>query len=288
MEAASSHPEFFHTLIALVLVSVASVVGSVSFALGKRLQLLLPYLLSAAAGALLGTALYSLLPEALERASSKSVGLVLIAGFIVSFLVERLLGFSSAAHEAESASHILAAVEGGAGFHHRHEHNSALRKPLVMNVLLSGAIHSLVDGVGIAVAFSSSHSAGVATAVAVLLHEVPHHIADVGVLIYSGISKPRAIALNLLATTGCATGGVLVLVFGSGAGTLAHILLPFTAANFLYIAVGILMPELQREPSRRRALLQVLTLLIAVISVSSISHYFPEETSNPTLAHMLK
>jgi hypothetical protein len=62
MEAAS-HPEFLHTLLALVLVSVASVVGSLSFAFGKRLQLLLQYLLSAIAGALLGTALYSFYPK---------------------------------------------------------------------------------------------------------------------------------------------------------------------------------------------------------------------------------
>jgi zinc and cadmium transporter len=260
-----------------------------SFAFGKRLQLLLPYLLSAAAGALLGTALYSLLTEALERSSSsRRVGLILIAGFLVSFLLERLLGFSFVEKEAQTASHIGVAVSHATSFHHRHEHQKAVGKPLVLNVLLSGAIHSLVDGVGIAVAFSSSHSAGVATALAVLLHEVPHHIADVGVLIYSGISRPRAIALNLLATTGCATGGVLVLIFGSWASALADILLPFTAANFLYIAVGILMPELQREPSRRRSLLQVMTLLVAVITVSSISHYFPEEAGASTLAHMLK
>jgi zinc transporter ZupT len=78
------------------------------------------------------------------------------------------------------------------------------------------------------------------------------------------------------------------LIFGSWASDLAHVLLPFTAANFLYIAVGILMPELQHEKSPRRSLLQVLTLFLAVIGVSSISHYFPEEASSSTLAHVLK
>jgi zinc transporter ZupT len=46
------------------------------------------------------------------------------------------------------------------------------------------------------------------------------------------------------------------------ASPLADILLPFTAADFLYIAVGILVPELQREQSRHRSLLQAMTLLL--------------------------
>jgi zinc and cadmium transporter len=261
---ATPHPELLHTLIALGLVSVASVVGSISFALGKRLQLVLPYLVSAAAGALLGTALYNLIPEALEHsASSKRTGLLLIFGFLLSFVIERLLGMLF-----------------------RSDHHAG-SKSLVTNVLLSGAVHSLVDGIGIAVAFATSHAAGVATALAVLLHEVPHHIADVGVLIYSGLSKRRAILLNLLATTGCATGGVLVLLFGSLTSALTSILLPFTAANFLYIAVGILMPELLREKSQLRSLAQIAVLVAAVLIIASLSHYFPEN-GDSSLAHLME
>jgi zinc and cadmium transporter len=286
---ATPHPELLHTLIALALVSVASVVGSVSFALGKRLQLVLPYLVSAAAGALLGTALYNLMPEALEHsASSKRTGLLLTFGFLLSFVLERLLGMLFRSdHHNENAAALATAVGQSSSIHHTHEHHHAGRKSLVTNVLLSGAVHSLVDGIGIALAFATSHAAGVATALAVLLHEVPHHIADVGVLIYSGLSKRRAILLNLLATTGCATGGVLVLLFGSLTSALTPVLLPLTAANFLYIAVGILMPELQREKNQRRSLVQMAVLVAAVLVVASLSHYFPE-SDNPSLAHLMK
>ena len=282
------HPELFHTLIALAAVSIASVVGSVSFALGKRLQAVIPYLVSAAAGALLGTALCNLVPEALERSTSgRTIGLLLTFGFLLSFVVERLLGMVFHEEHTESVSAMAAAVGETARIHHTHEHNQANKKSLITNVLLSGAVHSLVDGIGIAVAFTSSHAAGVATALAVLLHEVPHHIADVGVLIYSGISKRRAILLNLLATTGCAVGGVLVLLFGSSASVVTPVLLPITAANFLYIAVGILMPELQRERNQRRSLGQIAVLITAVLVISSLSRFFPE-TSNSTLAHLMK
>lgn len=284
---AAPHPELVHTLIALGLVSLGSIVGSLSFALGKWLKTAIPYLVSAAAGALLGTALCNLLPEALEHStSSNKLGLLLTLGFLISFLLERLLGmlFREGPNDHEAILEVGSAAVIG---HHLHQHQQPGGKTLVTNVLLSGAIHSLVDGIGIAAAFSSSHTAGVATTLAVLLHEIPHHIADVGVLIYSGVPKGRAILLNLLATSGCATGGVVVLLFGTSAGVLTSTLLPITAANFLYIAVGILMPELQRERNQARSILQMAALLATVLILISVSHYFPE-SKQPSLAALTR
>lgn len=89
---AGHHSEILHTLIALSIVSAASVVGSISFALGKRLQQALPYLLGAAAGALLGTAITHMLPEAVERiGEGNRLSLLLLTGFLISFFMERLL-----------------------------------------------------------------------------------------------------------------------------------------------------------------------------------------------------
>jgi zinc and cadmium transporter len=283
------HPELFHTLIALALVSIASVVGSVSFALGKRLRPVIPYLVSAAAGALLATALFHLVPEALEHSSSsREIGFLLTLGFLLSFVLERLLGMLFRDDHNQNVANLAATGDEGSNIHHTHEHHHASGKSLITNVLLSGAVHSLVDGIGIAIAFTSSHAAGVATALAVLLHEVPHHIADVGVLIYSGLSKKRAMLLNLLATTGCATGGALVLLFGSSASILTPVLLPLTAANFLYVAIGILMPELQRERNQRRSLVEMAVLIAAVFIVVALSHYFPEDPASSTLSHLMK
>jgi zinc transporter ZupT len=84
--------EILHTLIALCIVSGASVIGSHSFALGRRLRAALPYFLGAAAGALLGTAVTPMLPEAIQRVGvGNRLSILLLAGFLISFFLERLL-----------------------------------------------------------------------------------------------------------------------------------------------------------------------------------------------------
>ena len=210
------HSEILHTLIALCIVSSASVIGSVSFALGRRLQALLPYLLGAAAGALLGTAVTHMLPEAMQRVGvGNRLSLLLVAGFLISFFLERLLWIlfrGSGVTDDHGHLHVE-----GESFHHGHERDRHGHVGLVGNILFGGAVHSFMDGIAIATSFLVGHNIGVATTIAVLLHEVPHHIADVGVLVYSGLTRRRAVLLNSVATFGCAMGGVLVLVFGNAA-----------------------------------------------------------------------
>jgi zinc and cadmium transporter len=280
MSAAPPSSELLNTLGALALVSLASLVGSVNYAFGKRLQVALPFLLSAAAGALLGTALFELLPEAWEHTGSvRNTAFWLTVGLLLSFGADRLLGLLLARSEAEDTHQLAAAVQKTvnppAAAHHHHG-SSTSRRALPSNVLIGGAIHSVVDGIGIAAAFTSSRRAGVATTLAVLLHEVPHHVADIGVLIYSGFSKRRAIGFNLLATSGCAAGGILVLLFGASTRILTAVLLPMTAANFLYVAVGVLMPELGGERQRRRAILQYAILVGTALAIYGLSRLLPE------------
>ncbi|HMF78247.1 MAG TPA: ZIP family metal transporter [Bryobacteraceae bacterium] len=266
------HSEIIHTLAALTIVSAASLAGSASFALGKRLDAALPYLVSAATGALLATAVTHLLPEAIQQFGYGSKFCVLLLfGFLVSFLLERLVWVLF----QKTRNGVTAAAErdGSKIIHHAHEHCRPHGIPLSTNILLSGAIHSLVDGMAIAAAFGVGHSAGVATTIAVLLHEVPHHIADVGVLMYTGLTKSRAIVMNLFATTGCAMGGVVVLAVGTGAGNVSQVLLPITAANFLYVAIGILMPELQKERDGRRSMAQVVCLLATLLFIFELGRF---------------
>ncbi|MDQ2898353.1 MAG: ZIP family metal transporter [Acidobacteriota bacterium] len=238
----------FYTLASVVLVSGASLVGMLTLALGRRLRRALPYLVSLAAGALLGAAAAHLLPEAVERlGAGRRFSALLIAGFLGFFLLERTLSLVFG-NRLEST---------GAHAHHGHSGGPTL----IANILLGGAIHSLIDGVAVASAYTASASAGLATTIAVLLHEVPHHIGDVGVLIYGGLPRRRAVLLNLLATASAVLGACIVLLAGSKSEALTSALLPITAASFFYIAVANLMPELQRERNVRRSIGQVAVLL---------------------------
>ena len=257
---AAPHPELLHTLIALTAISLASLAGSVSFTLGRRLPSFLPYLVALAGGALVGTAVTHLLPESIERLGNvREAMLLLLVGLIGSFLLERLLSITLNRH-----------------FHHTYQHPPQSGRPLAFNILLSGATHSFVDGVSIAVAFAAGHRVGIVTTLAVFLHEVPHHIVDVGVLIYTGMGRGRATLLNLIATSGCAIGGVLVLIAGLKSAAFTYTLLPIAAANFLYIGLAILVPELQREENGRRSLLQLAGFVIAAALMTMLTYWSPE------------
>ncbi len=259
----SRHSETLHTLLALAAVSVLSLSGILIFVFGKRLNRKLPYFAALGAGALLGIAFAHLLPEAIEKTGAgRRLSVLLIAGFLGSFLLERVLSSVFQNRPQESGDFTPAAEFGG--IHHSHEHNPASGRPLVVNILVGGAIHSFMDGLAIATGFAVAHSVGLAATIAVLLHEVPHHVADVGVLIYGGLPKLRAVLWNALAGCACLAGGGFVLLLGSHVANLTAFLLPITAANFLYIATAILMPELQKERNGWRSLKQILCLFAGV------------------------
>ncbi len=228
----SSHPETIHTLLAIGLVSLLSLSGILTFVLGNRLGKALPYLVGAAAGALLGIAFAHILSEAVEKTGTgPKLGLLLMSGFLGSFLLERSL--SIFLHKETGRSDENRKESASSSFHHLHERDQASGRPLVANILFGGAIHSFIDGVAIATGFAASHKLGVAATVAILLHEVPHHVADVGVLIYGGLGKAPAVLWNTLAGCTCIVGGGLSLLLGQHVTHLEAILLPVTAANFI-------------------------------------------------------
>jgi zinc and cadmium transporter len=278
--------EVLQTFLAVSAVSAASLIGAATFTLGKRFQSATPYLLSSASGALIASGLCSLLPEALERNRSfQAVGLLLGLGFLFSFLLERLSDWALGLQHSEDVEHLEAIAEQQATSRPSTHPAGGLGRSLITNLLVSGAVHSFVDGIGIAVAFAAGHTAGVATTTAVILHEVPHHMANVAVMVAGGLGRARAIVLNLLVTSACAAGACLVLLFGFRTQSVVAALLPLTAGNFLYIAVGLLMPELQRERSRSRSIWQVTTLVLTFALVGILSFAFPESPALDVVPH---
>ena len=225
-----------------------------------RLSRVIPPLLSLAAGALLGTAFGHLLPESIERlGTGRRLSVLLLAGFVTFFVTEKLLGlwFGRASGDLD----------------HRHEHlptpetavaeyaepkDLKSQKPVIANLLIGAAIHSFIDGMALGTAYSAGTNLGVITTIAVLFHEAPHHIGDVSILIHKGVPVKQAVGLSLLAGATAALGGLLVLLVGERSMATTTVLLPFTTANFLYIASSSLMPELQHERGLGRSFAQML------------------------------
>jgi zinc and cadmium transporter len=141
---------------------------------------------------------------------------------------------------------------------------------MVTNLLFGAAVHSLIDGMAIATAYTVGTRLGVITTIAVLFHEAPQHIGDVSILIHKGIPIARAVLLSLLAGAAAALGALLVLLVGTQSIGVTTILLPFATANVLYIASANLMPELQNERGLRQSLMQTF-LFVAGCSVMFVS-----------------
>ena len=250
-----------NTLIWIILATLVSGVLSV-LAAGTFLALpskqregVLPHLVSFATGALLGAALLALIPHAVEAAGMENVhevGIALIAGIALFFVLEKFLLWRHC-HDDHCDEH---AVEDT----HGHQHAHARRKASGSLVLIGDALHNVLDGVLIAAAFLTDAHLGIVTTVAIAAHEIPQEVGNFAVLLHSGISRGRALALNLLTSLTAVIGGVV----GFFALQTALAALPFAlavaAASLLYVAVADLIPGLHRRVDPRSSVTQVLLI----------------------------
>ena len=266
------HPldiHWIYTFESVALIAAVSLTGMFALSVSPlRLSRIVPFLVSLAAGALLGTAFGHLLPESIERVGAgRELAGLLLAGFVTFFVLEKCLGVLCN-RNGEDHRHI----------YHGHDHlhpqanlrtaDASLQngnRPMITNLLVGAAIHSLVDGMAIATGYCTSTRLGVITTIAVLFHEAPHHIGDVSILIHKGVPVVRAVLLNLIAAGTAALGALIVLLLGSRLMGVATVLLPFTTANFLYIASASLMPEMQHECGFRRSVTQTTLFLVGSV-----------------------
>ena len=221
----------------------------------------LPHLVSFATGALLGAALLALIPEALERAGmggAYGIGMALVAGIVLFFILEKLVLWRHS-HSGEYADH---------GAHHaHHEHREQASAVLV---IIGDSIHNALDGVLIAAAFLTDVKLGIVTSIAVMTHEIPQEIGDFAVLLHSGMSRTRALALNLLTSLTSMIGGVIGYFALARSMDMLPYAIAVAAACFLYVAVADLIPGLHRRvrPSESVAQVLLITLGLVVIAVA--------------------
>jgi zinc and cadmium transporter len=226
---------------------------------GRMRALALPHLVSFATGALLGAALLALLPSAIKEAGSDGVygiGLALVAGIGIFFILEKAVLWRHS-HSGEYADH---------GAHH--DHHQHREEASAVLVLIGDSMHNALDGVLIAAAFLTDVQLGIVTAIAAVTHEIPQEIGDFAVLLNSGMSRGRALFLNMVTSLTSVIGGV-VAYYG-----LKHVehLLPYAlavaAASFLYVAVADLIPGLHRKVDMRTSIMQVLLIAAGIGAIA--------------------
>ena len=237
-------------LIATIIISLIAFVGAFTFLLKKELlNKALLVLVALSTGALLGGAFLHLLPEAIaEKDADLAVFLYLLLGFSIFFVLEQFL-------------------------HWRHQHSAAPNvKPFSYLILVSDAVHNFIDGLVIAASFVTSFPLGVATTLAVSLHEIPQELGDFAVLIYGGFRPKRALLLNFIAQLTAILGGVTGYLASSVMQTSVIYLLPFAAGNFIYIAAADLIPEIKHQVSLRRSVIHFVVFLIGIAIMLAIKY----------------
>jgi zinc and cadmium transporter len=252
------------TLIAIILGTLVAGIGSVWLAAALSFGVLAKYtqhMLSLAAGALLATAFMHLLPEAFEsQASAQQLFAALLVGLVFFFLLDK----------AELWHH---GHEHGGGHDHSHHHgHSHEAKSGGWAVLAGDSVHCFGDGILIASAFMADIRLGIVASLAVLAHEVPHHMGDLVVLRQSSNNNRRTALIKVtLAGAVTALGGVLGYALVDQLFDFLPFFLVIASSSFIYVALADLIPQLQKRAALRETAAQIAWLLIGIGLVTLIS-----------------
>ena len=261
----------YMTLLAILAATLLAGVGSVWLAALLGFGILARYtqhMLSLAAGALLATAFMHLLPEAFEsQVGPDQLFPTLLAGLIFFFLLDKaeLWHHGHEHHHAHHHSHDEHKVHEG----HQHRTGGSWA------ILTGDSVHCFGDGVLIASAFVADMRLGVVAALAVLMHEVPHHMGDLAVLRQA--SDNRRIALLKVSLAGAVTamGGLVGYFLVAQLRDYLPYFLAIASSSFLYVALADLIPQLQKKLSASETAAQIFWLAIGmgmVTLASSLTH----------------
>ena len=256
---------------ALAAILVACVAGSVlSLAIAALVAFrvrarFIPTLVSYAVGALLGVVFLDLLPHLFEQSRNPArVAAFILFGILAFFILEKLLLWRHHHHgdEVEPAAAHGAAAAHDHGHDHDHDHGRS-----GWMIVIGDGFHNFTDGIIIATAFIADLRLGVVTAVAIIAHEIPQEIGDFLVLLHSGFSRAKALALNAL--SGLATLAGALLGYFALAPVAAWIpdILAIAAASMIYVAVADLIPGLHKRTAIRESLVQVAFIAAGIASI---------------------
>ena len=248
----------FYSLTAVLIISLVSILGI--FGLITKLPSFSKFslgLVGIAVGSLLGDAFIHVLPEANRQIhNSLVVSLLTILGMLLFFILEKVVRWRHC-HDPDCLD-----AEDDHGHHSDH---------IVSISLVGEAFHNFIDGVIIASSFIISPGLGLATSLAVLLHEIPQEIGHFGIFIHQGLSLSKALSLNLISAGFAFLGVISIIIIGSSIGNFSAYVLPVTAGGFIYLASSDLIPELHRhEPNISSSLLQVLLVLLGVALMAGL------------------
>ncbi|HEX9608622.1 MAG TPA: ZIP family metal transporter [Candidatus Paceibacterota bacterium] len=238
----------------VVIVSLISLIGIITLSWQERfLQRCLFVLVSLAVGALFGDAIIHLIPEALSGFDkSESAALWVLGGVLLFFSIEKFLHWHHH-HSTHGAFEM-----GGTPTHAAH------KNPLGALIFTADGLHNLIDGIIIGASYLISIEVGVATTLAVILHEIPQEIGDFAILLHAGYSKAYALFINFSSALLAIVGVLIVFTLESASEQFLPAMTALAAGSFLYIAGSDLVPELHKVTRFQESLIQFTAIVLGI------------------------
>ena len=220
----------------------------------------IPSLVSFAIGTLLGAAFLEVIPHAFEQGEAHTVAASILGGIFAFFVLEKLLLWRHC-HTEHCEVHDPHPPAGAST--HDHGRSGTL-------IVVGDTVHNFVDGLLIAAAFLQSTELGLIAAIAIIAHEIPQEVGDFLILLHSGYSRMKALAMNLISSLATVVGGVIGYFALQHVSGMEPVLLGFVAASMIYVAVADLIPGLHRRPELRDTASQSLLIALGIGTIALV------------------
>ena len=248
---------------ATTIVSLLSLVGVFALSLKERtLHSILFVLVAFSAGTILGAVYFDLLPEAMELVGESVAAVYITLGFTVFFFLERFIyWYHGHGHESDISAEM--------------PDRTTAKSFAYLNIIGDG-IHNFVDGMIIAASFLVGFSVGLATTIAVIFHEFPQEMGDYGILVYAGFKRGKALLINFVVALTVVLGGLSAALFIEMVEAFSGLLIALSAGGFIYLAASELIPELHKEKSLKKSVIQFIFFILGITLIWSLGVIFPE------------
>jgi len=237
---------WLYALGSVTVISLISLVGVITLSFSElRVRQLLSLFVALSVGALFGDVFIHILPELFLGVSQPiNLTIFILVGLLIFFVLEKFLHWH----------------------HHHHVENCEHKivHPLGYLNLVSDGLHNFIDGIVIGVSYLAGTEIGIATTLAVILHEIPQEIGDFAVLLHAGFTRHRALILNFLSALLAVAGVIVAIIFGKRLNTFMPIALALAAGGFLYIAGSDLVPELHKTTDLKKSGAQLFAIGIGI------------------------
>lgn len=215
-----------------------------------------PLLVSYAIGALLGAVFLEILPHSLSLGVAPEMVLsVVLGGILVFFMLEKMVLWRH-----DHSHHAMHEVSHSHSHHHAHESGARTGAMIV----IGDSFHNFVDGIIISAAFTTDIKLGTITALAIIAHEIPQETGDFLVLLHGGLSRLRALAMNVVSSIAMMLGGVFGCLALQELQSAVPYLLAMAASSMIYVAVADLIPGLHRKIGLSASVWQISLILMGV------------------------